>query len=380
MMPTEREQVPETTASTIRWWRTDIGDDAIAAVTSAIRERRINQGPECIAFERALADYVGVPHAVATTSGSVALFLALRACGVGPGDEVIVPALTFIAPAHAALWLGASVRLVDVLPHRPLMDPVQVQRAVSRRTKAIVCVHLNGRAVDVPAIRAGTSSVAVIEDCAQALGSRNGSAFLGTSEDAGTFSLSISKLITTGEGGLVVTSDPHVQLRLAKLRNHGVLRIADNVFPDIGFNFRLTDMQAAIGLTQLRAIDAKIAALRSVYRCYREMLDGLRSVRLLDTNRPPGEVPLWVEAVCAERDKVVAELGRRGIEAKPFHPCLSGSPHLRAQGEFPNAVRFASEGLILPSGPDQSTADLHRVGEALREIAAKIDAEPMTAE
>jgi len=361
--------------ATIRWWRTDLGDDEIAGVGAAIRGRRVNQGRECDDLETALARYLGVPHVVATTSGSVALLLALKACGVGPGDEVILPALTFIAPAHAALWLGASVRLVDVSSHRAVMDPTQVEHAVTRRTKAVVCVHLNGRAVDVDAIRAA-SSAAVVEDCAQALGSRRDSKALGTSGDAGAFSMSISKLITTGEGGFVATSSADLHRRLAKLRNHGVARIADNIFPEIGFNFRLTDLQAAVGRAQLRRVDAKIAALRSVYRCYREMLADLRFIRLLDLDRPAGEVPLWVEAVCADRDRVVAELARHGIESKAFHPALSASPHLQAKGDFPNATRFASEGIILPSGPDQNLGDLERVGAALQDIAPLIDGEP----
>jgi perosamine synthetase len=360
----------------VRWWRTDLGDDESGAVAAAIRGGRVNFGREGEAFEEELARYIGAPHALATTSGSVALLLALRDCGVGPGDEVIVPALTFIAPAHAALWLGATVRLIDVLPHSPLLDPRRIAAALTPRTKAIICTHLNGRAADVAAIRAAAGPVPVIEDCAQALGSSSGARRLGTLGAVATFSFSISKLITTGEGGMLAVSEPERRLRLAKLRNHGTLRIADNVFRELGLNFRLTDLQAAIGRAQLRAVDTKISKLRSVFACYRDMLDGLPFIRLLDRDRPAGEVPLWVEAVCAERDKVVAELRRRGIEAKPFHPCLSDSPHLRARGVFPNAQRFAAEGLILPCGPDQDTGSLERVGAGLRQIAGIVGGLP----
>lgn len=364
----------------IRWWRTDLGDDEIASVAAAIRGRRVNHGPECRDFEDALGRYLGLPYVVATTSGSVALLLALKACGVGPGDEVIVPALTFIAPAHAALWLGATVRLVDVLPDRPVMDPLEVRRCVSARTKAVICVHLNGRAVDVAAIRSDLPShrIAIIEDCAQALGSRTNSHRLGTLADVAAFSLSISKLITTGEGGFLATADARLHRQLAKLRNHGVLGRTGNVFPEIGFNFRLTDLQAAVGLAQLRTIDARMAAVRRVYRRYQEMLSDLRFIRLLGVDGGAGELPLWAEAVCAERDAVVRELAQRGIEAKPFHPCLADSPHLQAPGDFPNAQRFAAEGLILPCGPHQSDADLERVGRALRDIATKVAGAPLT--
>ena len=367
-------------APAIRWWRTDLGDDEIAGVAAAIRRRRVNHGEECRDFEAALAHFVGIPHVVATTSGSVALLMALKACGVGPGDEVIVPALTFIAPAHAALWLGATVRLVDVLPHRPVLDPLAVRRSINPRTKAIVCVHLNGRAVDVAAIRADLPAgrINLIEDCAQALGSRSRAHRLGTLGDVAAFSLSISKLITTGEGGFLATADAGLHLQLAKLRNHGMLGRASTVFPEIGFNFRMTDLQAAVGLAQLRTIDARMAAVQRVYRRYQELLCDLPFIRLLEVNTGDGELPLWAEAVCAERDTVVRELAQRGIEAKPFHPCLSDSPQLRASGDFPHARRFAAEGLILPCGPHQSAADLDRVGRALREIAATITGAPLT--
>lgn len=365
----------------IRWWRTDLGRGEAAAVAAAIRSRRINQGPECRRLEEELAKYLDVSHTVLTTSGSTALLLALKAWGIGPGDQVIVPALTFIAPAHAVLWLGAAVRLADVLPHRPLIDPDEVARLVNDRTKAIVAVHLNGRAADIGALRSVVRGrpIAVIEDCAQALGSRSQGRALGTQADAGTFSLSISKLITTGEGGFVATSDPGRYRQLARLRNHGILDLKENVFAEIGFNFRFTDLQAAIGLAQMQKIEQRIAALRAVYRRYREGLDGLHFLRLLDADRPGEQVPLWVEAVCARRPWVLAELRRRGIEAKPFHPCLCDSPHLRAAGSFPNARRFAAEGIILPSGPDQRAADIDRVCDALREIGGLIDREPATA-
>jgi perosamine synthetase len=364
----------------VPWWRTDLADEEIAAITAAIRDRRINQGPLCRELEAGLASTLGIPHTAVTTSGSVALVLALLSVGLQPGDEVIVPAATFIAPAHAALLLGARVKLVDVGRDRPLIDPAAVRAAVGERTKAVIAVHLNGRACDVAALRAAVagSDAKVIEDCAQALCSKGPGGMLGTLGDVAAFSLGITKLMTTGEGGFVSARDDASYAALSSLRNHGTASIALNRFQAFGCNFRMTDMQAALGLAQLAKLPEKIAGVRRVWSFYRKNLADLRYLRLLDVDTEAGELPLWAEVVCAERDRVAAALDARGIEAKPFHPCLSESEHLHAAGDFPNARRLAAHGLTLPSGPDQREENLTRTVEALHEIAAEIRADVAT--
>jgi dTDP-4-amino-4,6-dideoxygalactose transaminase len=358
----------------IPWWRTDLGDTEIDAVTRAIRERHVHHGPLVRELETHLAEHLAVPHVTVTTSGSISLLLSMLACGVGPGDEVIIPAETFIAPAHAALLLGATVRLVDVLPDRPLIDPRAVEGAISKRTKAIVAVHLNGRACDIDAIRriAADTDAAVIEDGAQAFRSKGPHGWLGTRGDLGAFSMGITKLITTGEGGFVATADAAMHDRLTKLRNHGVLAIADNVFDGLGCNFRLTDMQAAVGLAQLARVDEKAERLRRVYRLYAEGLKDVPGIDLLEVHVDDGELPLWVEVVCERRDEVLRQLAAHGIESKPFHPCLARSAHLGNSGEYRNAERFARTGLTVPSGPDQPIGDLEEVVAALRKIALEM--------
>ena len=358
----------------IPWWRTDLGDAEIDGVSEAIRGRHINRGPLCEELERRLAETLGVPHVVVTTSGSVALLMSLLACGVGPGDEVIVPAETFIAGAHAALLLGANIRLVDVLPDRPLIDASLIEPVINDRTKVILPVHLNGMACDMAAIRdvAGRHGLKVVEDAAQAFTSRGPDGALGTLADAGAFSMGITKLITTGEGGFIAAADEQTDTKLRKLRNHGALVLADNVFDEFGLNFRFNDMLAAVGLAQLEKLPEKIAALRRVHDFYRERLAGLHYIRLIDVHVDDGELPLWIQAVCAEREKVIGLLRERGIQAKPLHPCLADSPHLDAAGDFPNAAHFAKHGLVLPSGPDQPQGSLVRTVEVLHDAGKRI--------
>jgi len=358
----------------IPWWRTDLGDAEISGVAEAIRGRHINRGPLCKELERRLAEMLGVPYVVVTTSGSVALLMSLLACGVEPGDEVIMPAGAFIAGAHAALLIGAKVRLVDVCADRPLIDTNLIEAAITDRTKVMLPVHLNGTACDMAAIKdvAGRHGVKVVEDAAQAFTSRGPDGTLGTLADAGAFSMGITKLITTGEGGFVATADEEMDAKLRKLRNHGALVLADNVFDEFGLNFRFNDMLAAVALAQLDKVSEKIEALKRIRAFYCERLAGLAYIRLIDVRVDQGELPLWTEAVCSERDKVVALLRDRGIQAKPSHPCLADSPHLDAAGDFPNAAHFAEHGLVLPSGPDQPQSDLERVVEALHDVGRNI--------
>lgn len=358
----------------IRWWRVDLGRDEADAVSRAIASRCINQGRLVRELETRLAARLEVPHAVVTSSGSAALYLALKACGVGEGDEVIVPAHTFIATAHAVLLCGARVRLVDVCPDRPLMDATALEASITDSTRAIVPVHLNGAACDMALIRATAEKhgLAVVEDAAQAFHSRNADGWLGTQSQAGAFSLSITKLLTAAAGGFVATRDRGIDEQMRRLRNHGALLTADNVFDYFGFDLKLTDLQAAVALQQLEKLEAHIKALKDVYTFYAEALSDLGYLRMLEVRMEAGELPLWAQVLCAQRDKVAARLAERGIESRPFHPCLASSPHLGCPGPFPSAEFFAAHGLTLPSGPNQSPEDLARVVEVLHDLGREL--------
>lgn len=177
--------------------------------------------------------------------------------------------------------------------------------------------------------------------------------------------MSIAKLMTTGEGGFLVTGDEARAGAARRLRNQGVDVISDNVFNQFGFNFRLTDLQAAVGLVQLDRLDDKIRSVTDVYRFYRDALPGLS---LIPADLQSGEVPLWTQAMAKDRDRLQAHLEERGIQLRPFNPCLADCDHLRTPGDFVNARRFAAEGFTLPSGPDQPRADLEEVVMSLSEV------------
>jgi len=366
--------MPARNTQPIPWFFGLLGDEEIAGVAAAIRDRHINSGPVCRELEARFESLLKVPHVVLTTSGSAALLLALLGAGVGPGAEVIIPAAGFIATAHAVLLAGARVRLVDVEQKRPIMDMAAVEAAMTSCTKAVVPVHLNGAACDISELRKELANrgIHIIEDAAQALMSHGPGGLLGIQGDYGAFSLGITKLISTGEGGLVATHSAEAYERLLKLRNQGVRLFADNVFDSFGFNLRFNDLLAAVGLAQVTRIEQRRERCIDVYRFYREALQGLSWLRVLECRLDQGELPLWTQVICAQRDLVVRRLADQGIVTRAFHPVLSASAHLGVAGFFPRAEAFSSHVLTLPSGPDQCRENLERTAAALHSIDPEI--------
>jgi len=359
-------------SAAISWWRTDFGEPEIDRVAAAIRSECISQGRLTAEFEAALARQLDVPEVVATTSGSMALLMACMALGVGAGDEVIVPNRTWIATAHAPYLLGARVVLVDVVADAPLIDPAAVERAITPRTKAIIPVHLNGAAADLDALLAigARHGIAIIEDAAQAFLCHDQRAPLGTRGAAGCFSLSVAKLISTGQGGFVATRDRALAERLRALRMHGLASIVDARWAAPGFNFRFTDLQAAVGLAQLTRLPERTRALQDLHERYRQALAGCRSLSLPAVRA--GQLPLYVEALCTQRCALQAHLAAHDIEMRPYYPDLDRATYFAAAEECVNSRRFEAQGLFLPSGPARPPADIERTLHALLDFDALV--------
>lgn len=358
----------------IPWWNTALGEAEIDAVARAIRNRCVSQGRVTEEFEGRLAALLGVPHVVCATSGTAALMLAYLAAGIGPGSEVVVPNRTFIATAHAAALLGATVRLVDVGFPRPVIDVSRIEAAITPATRAIVPVHINGMAADVDAVAriAARHGLTLIEDAAQGFMSRFKGRLCGVLSRFGCFSLSMGKLLTTGQGGFVVCHDPADDTLLRRIRSHGVLQVKRDVNYDIlGGNFKFTDILAAVGLAQLDRIEARMERQRAIHRAYRDGLAGLRGIRLLEVDLEAGELPVQAEALCSERDRLVAELAALGVEAVCQVPDLSRSPHLRNPQPFAVSPRYSDAIVILPCGPDQPLENVQAAIAAVRSLDAR---------
>ena len=349
----------------IRLARPDVGDAELAALEEVVRTGQLTMGPRVTEFEEALADAVGVAHAAAVSSGTAALHLALLARGIGPGDEVIVPAYTFPATANVVELCGARAVLVDVDPDTFLIDIAAAAAAVTSRTKAVFAVHLFGRPVDWDALRAAVpSEVALLEDAAGALGARYRATPCGSLGIAGCLSFHPRKIVTTGEGGAVTTNDAELDAAVRRFRHHGWATLGD--MPAPGFNYRLPDLLCAIGIPQVRRLEQLLDA--------RERVAGWYADRLADAVLVPsaaeGDRHGWQAYVVQldRRDEALAALRDAGIEAQIGTWALHRLEPYREQGSFPGADRAFERSLALPFATSTTEAEVDRVAQVLTSL------------
>lgn len=321
-------------------------------------------------FERAFAQYVGAVEATSVSNGTVAIHLALEALGIGSGDEVIVPTFTYIASVNTILQTGARPVYVDSLVDTLQVNPENIRAAITPRTKAVMIVHLYGHPCDMDAITAlcREHSLLLIEDCAEAFGSFWKGQHVGTFGDVATFSFFGNKTITTGEGGMVLARDPAVMQRCRHLKSQGVSPIKEYWHDTLAFNYRMTNIQAAIGLSQIELIDEITEKKAALAARYKRELVGLP----LRTHDAIGDVvhSYWMCSVILneanDRDRLRANLKNAGIETRPFFPPAHRMPHSAADGNFPDADYISARGINLPSYPSLDEAQHQTICDAIK--------------
>jgi dTDP-4-amino-4,6-dideoxygalactose transaminase len=294
--------------------------------------------------------------------------MAAISLGIGSGDEVIVPNRTWIATAHAVMMAGAKVVLADDDGLCPEVFVKSVKEKINSRTKAILPVHLGGRGADMVSLKkiAKKKKILVFEDAAQAFYSKNEEGFLGTQSEAGCFSLSVPKLITTGQGGFVVTRNRKTYQKLQALRNHGVMDPVMVKYERMGFNFRFNDILASIGCCQLDRLHEKTTNVKKIYSLYKQNLPQTSSLYFLETNLLKGEIPLYAEIFSKKRTALMNYLKKQNIQTRPFYPNLNKAPHLKDSAKFPAAVQYGRQGLFLPCGPDQPLENINKTIAAIK--------------
>jgi dTDP-4-amino-4,6-dideoxygalactose transaminase len=365
--------------------RPSIGPAEIAAVTDCLASGWLTGGPRVAQFEEAFAAAVGAGHAVAVSSATGGLHVALLAAGIGPGDEVITTPMTWAATGNMILAVGATPVLVDVDPDTLQIDPVAVGRAVGRRTKAILPVHFAGQPADLDALRAiaDRHGLALIEDAAHALGSRYRGRPIGGGTTAAVFSFHPIKAITTGEGGMVTTDDPALAERLRLLRFHGIARDAWSRYgkrgtPDyeivaLGFKYNMTDIQAALGLAQLARLEEFLEARTRIAGWYTDALARLPGVAMLASVTYPARHAwhlLVVRLANLDRDAVMQRLLERnigvGLHFKALHLHGFYRDRLALHPEsLPHATWASNHIVSLPLFPAMTREDVRDVAEAL---------------
>ncbi len=329
-------------------------------------------------FERAFAEYCGVKHAISCTNGTAALHLALLALGVGPGDEVIVPTLTFVSTANAVTYCGARPVFVDSEPETWNLDPELLEEKITPRTKGVIVVHLYGHPADMDSVLqiAQRHGLFVLEDAAEAHGAKYKGKYVGSIGNIGTFSFYGNKIITTGEGGIVVTDDDKLAHKVRQLRGQGMDPKRRYWFPIIGYNYRMTNIQAAIGLAQLEKVDWHISRRREVASWYYKRLREVPRLGL-PVEKEWAKNVYWMFSVILDdsislgRDNVMTTLKELGIETRPFfHPMHTLPPYqeLAARDEFPVANRLGARGINLPTWAGLQETDVDFVCKALTGI------------
>ena len=366
-----------------------INEDEIQAVVQVLRSDWITTGPKVAEFEEAFASYVGAAHAVAVSSGTAALHAAVFAAGIGPGDEVIVPALTFAASANCVRYQGGTVVFADVRRDTLCMDPACVAAAITPRTRAIITVDYTGQPSDLEELSglARRHSLVLIEDACHALGATYRGKRIGGLADLTAFSLHPVKHITSGEGGVVTTQDAALADRLRRFRNHGITSEARQretagswfyEMVDLGYNYRLTDFQCALALNQLKMLDGWLARRRQMASWYLEELARVPELELLAIRHDRESawhlfvVRLALQRLCADRAEIFRALRAENIGVNvhyipvPWHPYYQRLGYQR--GAWPVAEDAYARLLTLPLFPAMTDGDAMDVVAALRKV------------
>jgi len=352
----------------------DITADDIEAVVSVLRTPRLSIGPKMEEFERSIADLVGVPHGIAVSSGTAGLHLCLRALGVGEGDEVLLPSFTFIAAGNAVLYERARPVFVDIEPRTLNLDPGQLERSITPKTRAIIAVHTFGHPADLDPIMdiARKHGLPVIEDACEAIGARYRGRPVGGIGDLGVFGFYPNKPITTGEGGMVVTRDSQMAVTIRALRNQG--RMESDGWLDhrlLGYNYRLSELNCALGLEQIKRIDDILDRREALAIRYSEELQGMPEVIPPPLEIRDGRVCWFVYVVRVEnRDTIFKRLTDQGIGCAryfaPLHRQPLFAPYLNPRDDLKITEQVAGKTLALPFFNRMTTEQIHEVCCTLR--------------
>jgi perosamine synthetase len=340
-------------------------------------------GPYIDKFEKAFAAYQGVKHAIATHNGTAALHLALAAAGIGDRDEVIVPDLTFIATANCVRYCHATPILTDVSPDDWNISPDAIKRVISPKTKAIIPVHLYGNPASMKEIMdiAKRHNLFVIEDCAEALGAEYQGKKVGTFGRISCFSFFGNKIITSGEGGMCITNDDNLAERMRILRDHGMNRSKKYMYDNLGYNYRMTNLQAALGFAQMEQVEKLISFRDEIYRDYHQVLSPHPGIRMQELNSQRNvnwEFTIRMTGMSFDqRDAMMESLKILGIDSRPiFYPISLMSFYqdpCYTRGVLKHSLAISQEGISLPTYVGLTHEEINFIAVSLLDCLEKAD-------
>ncbi len=333
-------------------------------------------------FETMTAQLTGSKHAIAVCNGTVALFVCLKAMGIGPGDEVIIPNLTFIATANAVILAGATPVLCEIREDTFCIDMKRAEELLSERTRAVMPVHLYGQSADMTAVMdfASRHKLKVIEDAAEGIGVRFDGRHVGTFAEMGILSYYGNKTVTCGEGGVVLTNDDRLAAEAYKLKNHGRAKKGTFIHESVGFNFAFTDLQAAVGISQMKKMPAIVRKKREIHDCYVQQLQGIQGFQPAQIDSRCEPVFWFTSFLCDDTEGLSAFLQQQNIQTRgffyPLHrqPCYADRKYIRnIDHDFRVSERVYKRGISLPSSYSLSEAEQAFVIEQIQRFYANRD-------
>ncbi|HCM37130.1 MAG: DegT/DnrJ/EryC1/StrS aminotransferase [Candidatus Gottesmanbacteria bacterium GW2011_GWB1_43_11] len=358
-----------------------VGQTEYREIATCFKSNWITEGPKARVFKEKLLEIIGSKYAVLAPNGTLAIYLGLKALRVGPGDEVIVPDFTFIGSATAVEMCGATPVFVDVNRRNFQIDPTLIPPLITKKTRAIMPVHMYGTLVDMPAVVkiAKKYKLQIIEDAAEAIGVHREGKHAGTFGEVGCFSFFADKTITTAEGGLVVTDKAELYERLLYLRNQGRIKSGTFIHPKIGYNLRMTDLQCAVGLAQLSKINQIIIRKKRILSLYQQQLKDIPGITFFAPDTTSEWIPFRVGILVNRAHELMEYLQKKSIETRTFFYPLHRQPafaYLKKQGyakkmadsRFPNSLFGSSHGVCLPTFPALTSTQIHYVCKTIKQF------------
>ncbi|EKD93437.1 MAG: DegT/DnrJ/EryC1/StrS aminotransferase [uncultured bacterium] len=352
-----------------------IDQKEVDEIIKVVRSTYITEHQATRNFEASFRKMTGAKHVIAVFNATVGLYTALKALGVGPGDEVIVPDLTFVATANSVIMAGAKPVFCDVDLKTFNIDPKEILKKITKKTKVIMPVHLYGQPADMDQISkiAKKYKLFVVEDSAESVGATFNGKYAGTLGDIGVFSFYANKIMTTSEGGLILTNNDDYAERCVILKNHGRVKPGTFIHPHVGFNFKFTDLQAAIGLAQFKKFPRMMKEKEKVMRWYKAGLKEVKEVEFPWIDSRCNPVIWFINILVPNAKELIAHLGDHGVETRSFFPPLHVQPcysKALTKGKFPNADRLYHAGVSLPSSSSMTKEEVDYVCQGIKTFFA----------
>ena len=355
----------------IDWWKIIFDKNDLTYLSKNFRKKKISEGTVNNFFEKKIAKFLNVKYCITANSGTSAFYIALNSLGLKKSDEIIVPNRTWLAAPNVIHNQNFKIVLCDTRKDIPSLCFNDLKKKTNKKTKLIIATHLNGRVGDFKKILnfANKKKIRIIEDTAQALGSKISKKYLGTFGEIGFFSMALTKIISTGQGGFAVTNNKKLYLKMRSYKNQGIENPFQLKWNKTGLNFKFTDMQASIGITQLKKFKEKKKNLIKIYKFYEKELKKIKFIKLIPVSINNNEIPLWIECLVDDRKNFIQFMKKNNVIIRPSYPSLNRMKILNSNKyKFKNSEIFEKKGVFLPTGVDRDINEIKKVISSLKKF------------